>query len=91
MDYRKEFNESLEIFSLVEGMKLILDIYHPNDEMTDDEIRAVAREIGKLSEDTIFDENGKPIFGNKAIDWMLITVLYVFPRFWEKYELSQPN
>ena len=84
MDYREEFDESLEIVSLVEGMKLVLDIDHPNDEMSDAEIKAVAREIGKLSEDTIFDGNGEPIFGHKGIDWMKITVLYVFPRYWEK-------
>jgi len=80
MDYYEEFDESLEIVSLVEGMKLVLDIDHPNDEMTDAEIKAVAREIGKLSEDTIFDGNDEPIFGHKGIDWMKIAVLYVFPR-----------
>jgi hypothetical protein len=80
MDYYEEFDESLEIVSLVEGMKLVLDIDHSNDEMTDAEIKAVAREIGKLSEDTIFDGNDEPIFGHKGIDWMKIAVLYVFPR-----------
>jgi hypothetical protein len=91
MDYYEVFDESLEIVSLVESMKFILDIYHPNDEMTDEEIRAVAREIGKLSEDTIFDGNGDPIFGHKGIDWMKITVLYCFPRYWEKMGLAQFN
>jgi len=91
MDYYEEFDESLEIVSLVEGMKLVLDIDHPNDEMTDAEIKAVAREIGKLSEDTIFDGNDEPIFGHKGIDWMKIAVLYVFPRYWEKYKLAQFN
>ena len=91
MDYPEEFDESLEIFSLVEGMKLVLDIDHSNDEMTDAEIKAVAREIGKLSEDTIFDGNDEPIFGHKGIDWMKIAVLYVFPRYWEKYKLAQFN
>jgi hypothetical protein len=80
MDYYEVFDDSLEICSLVEGMKLVLDIDHPNDEMTDAEIKAVAREIGKLSEDTIFDGNDEPIFGHKGIDWMKIAVLYVFPR-----------
>jgi hypothetical protein len=91
MDYYEEFDESLEIVSLVEGMKLVLDIDHPNDEMTDAEIKAVAREIGKLSEDTIFDGNGEPIFGHKGIDWMKITVLYCFPKYWEKMGLAQFN
>jgi hypothetical protein len=91
MDYPEEFDESLEIFSLVEGMKLVLDIDHSNDEMTDEEIRAVAREIGKLSEDTIFGENGEPVFGNKGIDWMKITVLYCFPDYWTRYKLAQFN
>ena len=91
MDYYEVFDDSLEIVSLVEGMKLVLDIDHPNDEMTDAEIKAVAREIGKLSEDTIFDGNDEPIFGHKGIDWMKIAVLYVFPRYWEKYKLAQFN
>jgi len=91
MDYYEEFDESLEIVSLVEGMKLVLDIDHSNDEMTDAEIKAVAREIGKLSEDTTFDEKGQPIFGHKAIDWMKLTVLYCFPKYWEKMGLAQFN
>ena len=91
MDYYEEFDESLEIVSLVEGMKLVLDIDHSNDEMTDAEIKAVAREIGKLSEDTIFDGNGEPIFGHKGIDWMKITVLYCFPDYWTRYKLAQFN
>ena len=91
MDYYEEFDESLEIVSLVEGMKLVLDIDHSNDDMTDAEIKAVAREIGKLSEDTIFDGNGEPIFGHKGIDWMKITVLYCFPDYWTRYKLAQFN
>ena len=91
MDYYEVFDDSLEICSLVEGMKLVLDIDHSNDEMTDEEIRAVAREIGKLSEDTIFGENGEPVFGNKGIDWMKITVLYCFPDYWTRYKLAQFN
>ena len=91
MDYYEVFDDSLEICSLVEGMKLVLDIDHSNDEMTDAEIKAVAREIGKLSDDTIFDGNGEPIFGHKGIDWMKITVLYCFPDYWTRYKLAQFN
>jgi hypothetical protein len=91
MDYYEEFDESLEIVSLVESMKAILDIDKPNCEMSDAEIKAVAREIGKLSEDTTFDEKGQPIFGHKAIDWMKLTVLYCFPKYWEKMGLAQFN
>ena len=91
MDYYEVFDDSLEICSLVEGMKLVLDIDHSNDEMTDAEIKAVAREIGKLSEDTIFDGNDEPIFGHKGIDWMKIAVLYCFPDYWTRYKLAQFN
>ena len=91
MDYYEEFDESLEIVSLVESMKAVLDIDKPNCEMSDAEIKAVAREIGKLSEDTTFDEKGQPIFGHKAIDWMKLTVLYCFPKYWEKMGLAQFN
>jgi hypothetical protein len=91
MDYKEEFDPSLEIFSLVESMKNILEIDKPNSEMSDAEIRAVAREIGQLSEDTTFSEVGEPIFGHKGIDWMITTVLYCFPDYWERYGLAQFN
>jgi hypothetical protein len=91
IDYYEEFDESLEIVSLVESMKAFLDINKPNSEMSDAEIKAVAREIGKLSEDTTFDDYGKPIFGHKAIDWMKLTVLYCFPNFWTQYKFAQFN
>ena len=91
MDYREEFDPSLEIFSLVESMKDILEIDKPNYEMSDAEIKAVAREIGQLSEDTTFSEVGEPIFGHKGISWMVTTVLYCFPKYWEKMGLAQFN
>jgi len=91
MDYYEEFDESLEIVSLVESMKAILEIDKPNSEMSDAEIKAVAREIGKLSEDTIFGENGEPEFGHKAISWMVTTVLFCFPAYYEKMGLAQFN
>ena len=91
IDYYEEFDASLEIVSLVESMKAVLDIDKPNSEMSDAEIKAVAREIGELSEDTMFDDYGQPIFGHKGIDWMKLTVLYCFPKYWEKMGLAQFN
>ena len=91
IDYYQEFDASLEIVSLVESMKAVLDIDKPNSEMSDAEIKAVAREIGELSEDTTFDDDGQPIFGHKGIDWMKLTVLYCFPNFWTRYKLAQFN
>jgi hypothetical protein len=91
MDYYEAFDESLEIFSLVEAMKLILEIDCPNEAMIDEQIKQVARKIGELSEDTTYDANGKPIFGHQGIDFMITTVLYVFPRYFEKYNLAQFN
>ena len=91
MAYYEEFDDSLEIVSLVESMKAVLDIDKPNSEMSDAEIKAVAREIGELSEDTTFDEKGQPIFGHKGISWMVTTVLYCFPKYWEKMGLAQFN
>jgi hypothetical protein len=87
----EEFDESMELGFVVECTKETLEIDKPNSEMTDAEIKSVAREIGQLSEDTTFDEKGQPIFGHKGISWMVTTVLYCFPKYWEKMGLAQFN
>ena len=87
----EEFDESMELGFVVDCTKETLEIDKLNCEMTDDEIKAVAREIGQLSEDTTFDEKGQPIFGHKGISWMVTTVLYCFPKYWEKMGLAQFN
>ena len=87
----EEFDESMELGFVVDCTKETLEIDKLNCEMTDDEIKAVAREIGQLSEDTTFDEKGQPIFGHKGIFWMVTTVLYCFPKYWEKMGLAQFN
>ncbi len=87
----EEFDASMELGFVVECTKETLEIDKPNSEMTDEEIKAVAREIGQLSEDTTFDEKGQPIFGHKAISWMITVVLYCFPKYWEKMGLAQFN
>ena len=50
-----EFDMHFEVNSLVEIMKLVLDIYHSNAEMTDEEIKEVCRLIGTLPDDTTYD------------------------------------
>jgi hypothetical protein len=86
-----EFDEDFEAYSLVETMKMVLDIDHPNAEMTDSEIKAVCRLIGTLADDTTHDENGKPIYGEQGIYWMIEICLYVFPKYWEKMGLAEYN
>lgn len=87
----EEFDESMELGFVVECTKETLEIDKANCEMTDEEIKAVAREIGQLSEDTTFDEKGQPIFGHKGISWMITVVLYCFPKYWERMGLAQFN
>ncbi len=94
MDYSdmiEGFDEEYELNWVIECAKEMLDITHSNDEMTDDEIREVARLIGGLADDTTFDDERQFVYGHKGIDLMLTVVLYAFPLFWEKYELAQFN
>jgi len=85
------FDEEFELGFVVECAKEMLDITHKNDEMTDDEIREVARLIGGLADDTTFDDERQFVYGHKGIDFMLTVVLFEFPSFYERYELAQFN
>ncbi|MFZ2036444.1 MAG: hypothetical protein WBL37_09035 [Dehalococcoidales bacterium] len=90
-DAVERFDWNFEAHSLVETMKLVLDIDHSNGEMTDEEIKAVCREIGSLADDTTYDRNRKPIFGHQGIEWMIAITLYVFPKYWERMGLAEYN
>ena len=90
-DIIAEFDMNFEVHSLVEIMKMVLDIDHPNDLMTDEEIKEVCRLIGTIADDTTYDRNRKPIYGNEGIYWMIEICLYVFPRYWERMGLAQFN
>ena len=87
----EEFDESMELGSVVESFKDMLQIDKPNSEMTDEEIKEVCRAIGELSPDTTYGDDGEIIFGNQGIDFMIQVCLYQFPMYWEKYNLAQFN
>jgi len=75
----------------IEEAKRLLGIAHSNSDMTDDEIKAVARAVGELASDTTYDEDFKPKFGNEGISLMICVTLYYFPKYFEKYGLAQFN
>ena len=87
-EYNKDYSIRIEV-QLVKHDLGIGD--KDNSEMTDEEIRLVAQVFGIREPDTQWGEDGKPIFGKKGIDAMLTITLYVFPRYFEKHNLSQVN
>jgi hypothetical protein len=62
----------------------------PNAEMTDDQVRIVARWIGQHASDTL-QVDGKVIFGRIGIGLMLFVTLSEFPEFHCKHGLGQDN
>jgi len=46
--------------------------------MTDEEIKEVCRLIGTLPDDTTYDRNRKPIYGQEGIYWMVEICLLFF-------------
>jgi len=87
----EEFDETLELGSLVESAKEMLEIDKPNWAMSDDEIKEVCRAIGEISPDTSYADDGEIIFGREGIDFMISVALYHFPKYWEKMGLAQFN
>jgi len=86
-DVRAEFRDSS---STVELAKQSCGIDKPNSVMSDDDIRTVCKWIAEQAPDTMHVD-GKPTFGKIGINAMLFIALTEFPRFYEKYELSQFN
>ena len=75
----------------VERVKKSLNIDKSNADLTDDEIRSVAKVFGLREGDTTYDQDGKPIWGNKGLKAMLTISLYFFPKFFKDNDLSQHN
>jgi hypothetical protein len=75
----------------IERVKKSLNIDKPNADLTDDEIRSVAKVFGLREGDTTYDQDGKPIWGNKGLNAMLTITLYFFPKFFKDNDLSQHN
>ena len=93
MDEEKldRFESTFEIASRVNNIKHMLEIIRSYDEMSDFEIKAVCREIGKFMKETRYDKHGTPIFSLAGIDFIVTVCKYCFPRFWEKWDLGQFN
>ena len=87
----EEFNGQSEIHHEVEYAKFVLGLDKPNSELTNDEVKRVCRQIGSIATDTLFDDDGKPIFNQQGLMWMVWVCLYCFPKYYEEFELSQPN
>jgi hypothetical protein len=75
----------------IEDVKKDLGIKKPNDEMTDAEIRQVIRKIADESDSTTHEKGKEPDYGTFGIDLMLTLALHFWPKFYQKYELSQNN
>jgi hypothetical protein len=80
----------LAVGEIVAMAKQKLQISNPDHLMTDDEIRAVCKLIASMAP----DHNDRPEgaqFSRLGIGTMLFVALGAFPRFYERYELSQIN
>ena len=75
---------------LVAHAKEACQITTPNTDMTDDDVRAVARWIGQQASDTV-QLDDKVIFGRIGIGLMLFVTLSEFPEFHRKHGLGQDN
>ena len=76
--------------SIIDIVRHQLDIFKPNQDMTDDEIGQVMRFLGQTAPDTMW-VNDKPLMGRIGISLMLSLTLYEFPEFYERFELWQRN
>ena len=74
----------------VETAKELLGIHTPNNEMTDGEIRIVARWLGQMSACGRCDGQ-KPFCLSLDLMLVLTVVAAEFPEFYLKYELAPPN
>jgi hypothetical protein len=74
----------------LESVKKSLNIYKINDELTDEEVRKV---IFAIMEDCGIKvcEDDKPKMDPREVNAFLTIGLFFFPRFFEKYQLSQSN
>jgi hypothetical protein len=91
-DEFKEFDGRWEINYEVEYAKFVLGIDKPNNsELTLDEAKRVCRQIGSVANDTLFEDDGTPIFNMQGLMWMVMVCLYCFPKYYGQLELSQPN
>jgi hypothetical protein len=84
-------NDDSNIEAEVEKVKISLGIDKLNSDMEDFEIKAVAGEFGKRGSDTTYDKNGEMVFGPEGISTMLAVVLYCYPKYYSKFNLSQPQ
>jgi len=78
-------------YDLVDIAKVELGINKNNALMSEEDIREVCKWIAVRAPDTKEDENGVPTLGRQGIDTLLFISLNAFPKFYEKYGLSQMN
>ncbi len=91
IDQIEEPNGYINSRELVDWARANLRIARRDEDLTDEDIRAVIRWIGMCSVDTIFIDGDKPILGRIGIGLMLSVTLMEFPEYYTKHELSQFN
>ena len=87
MDQIEEPNGYIESRELVDWAKANLRIIKCDEDLTEEDIRAIMRWIGMCSVDTIFIDGDKPILGRIGIGLMLSVTLLEFPEYYVKYGL----
>ena len=75
----------------VEQVKAYLGFQKSNDDLTDQEIKMVAREFGKREDNRQSGQNYTLEITPNGYQTILLVVLYCFPLFYEKWKLSQWN
>jgi len=88
IDQIEEPNGYINSRELVDWAKVNLRIIKCDEDLTDEDIRAIMRWIGMCSVDTIFVDGDKPILGRIGIGLMLSVTLLEFPEYYIKYGLS---
>jgi len=87
IDQIEEPNGYIESRELVDWAKANLNIIKLDEDLTEEDIRAIMRWIGMCSVDTIFIDGDKPILGRIGIGLMLSVTLLEFPEYYVKYGL----
>ncbi len=79
------------VHDIVEIVKCELGIKVHNSLLGESDIREICKWLAYRAPDTIHEEDGSSTLGPKGIGILLFISLIAFPKFYEKYELSQCN
>ena len=91
MSSRVSLGTCVTAHELVQLAKEDLNIATNISVLDEDDIRNICKWVGIRAPDTTQDEDNVYVLGKLGIEIMLFIALSMFPRFYEKYELSQPH